>query len=213
MPIQADFVIAVGIFLIAITIALSFVLSYVVKYSQYSQTLNLKTIAHNIFLALKLNLTTELYKLPVKITEINGNERTDAIINLTIKFDEKCENKAWISTVRVYDENNKEVEFSIYNETFCEENYLKNSDLVLKSNFSAYQTKIFFIYFSGEKEVKEVNYYVPFEEASGLKVEVFPLQEQKMLSLSKLKGLRSVNYDDLIKSLGNYDFYLEVSEK
>ncbi|MFH8086472.1 MAG: hypothetical protein QW609_01460 [Candidatus Aenigmatarchaeota archaeon] len=213
MPIHVDFVIAVGIFLIVIGIALSFVLNYLLNYSQYSQNSNLKNIAYNIFAILKLNVTTELYKLPIKITEINGSERVDAIIKLQVSFDEKCENKAWLSTVRVYDENNKEVEFRIYNETFCEENYLKSSKLILKSNFSAYQTKTFFIYFSKEKEVKEVSYNVPFEETLGFEVEVFPLQELRMLSISKLKEFRSINYEELIKNLGNYNFYLEISEK
>jgi hypothetical protein len=212
MPIQIDFTVAVGIFIIIIGLSLAFVLNYLTKYSQYSKINNLKAIAYNLFVPLKLNLTTELYKLPIKITEINGNERIDTIINLSLSFDEKCEKKAWNSTVRVY-EDDKEVEFSLYNQTFCEEKYLKYSDLVLKSNFSAYQTKIFFVYFSEEKEVEEPNYSIPYEENSGFKVEIFPLQETKILSIGKLKKLRNISYEDLIKNFGNYNFYLEISEK
>jgi hypothetical protein len=212
MPIQIDFTVAVGIFIIIIGLSLAFVLNYLTKYSQYSKINNLKAIAYNLFVPLKLNLTTELYKLPIKIAEINGNERIDTIINLSLSFDEKCEKKAWNSTVRVY-EDDKEVEFSLYNQTFCEEKYLKYSDLVLKSNFSAYQTKIFFVYFSEEKEVEEPNYSIPYEENSGFKVEIFPLQETKILSIGKLKKLRNISYEDLIKNFGNYNFYLEISEK
>jgi hypothetical protein len=212
MPIQADFVVAVGIFIIIIGISFILVLDYLTKYSQYSKINNLKTIAYNFFLPLKLNLTTELYKLPVKITEIEGIEKNNTVISLTLSLDEKCEKKAWNSTLRVYEED-KEIEFSLYNQTFCEEGYLKSCDLVFKSNFSAYQTKIFFVYFSKEKDVEEVNYSIPFEESSGFKVEIFPLQEMKMLSISKLKKLRNISYEDLIKNFGNYNFYLEVSER
>ncbi|MEM5834721.1 MAG: hypothetical protein QXQ69_02640 [Candidatus Aenigmatarchaeota archaeon] len=211
MPIQADFVIAVGIIIIVIGIALSFVLNYLVRHLQYNQNTNLKIVARNLFIPLKLNLTTKLYKLPVKIVEISGNERVNAVVNLTIIFDETCEKRAWFSTVRVYEEN-QEVEFSLYNKTFCEEGYLKRADLCLKSNFSAFQPKNFFVYFSGEKDVKEVSHNVAFEENSGFKIEIFPLQELEMLSLGKLKQLRNISYEDLIKNL-NYNFYLEVSEK
>ncbi len=212
MPIQIDFTIAVGIFIIIIGISLAFVLNYLTKYSQYSKINNLKSIAYNLFVPLKLNLTTELYKLPIKITETSGNERREVIINITLSLDEKCEKRAWNSTIRVYEEN-KEIEFSLYNQTFCEEKYLKSSDLVLKANFSAYQTKIFLVYFSKEKEVEDLNYSIPYEENSGFKVEIFPLQEVKMLSISKLKELRNISYEDLIKNFGDYNFYLEISEK
>ncbi|MGC8812238.1 MAG: hypothetical protein ACP5O8_01470 [Candidatus Aenigmatarchaeota archaeon] len=213
MPIQIDFTVAVGIFIVIIGISLAFVINYLTKYSQYSKIANLKTIAYNLFIPLKLNLTTELFKLPVKISEVSGDDRVNAIIKLSLSFDETCGKKAWNSTVRVYDEENREVEFSLYNQTFCESRYLKSSDLVLKSNFSAYQTKIFFLYFSAENTVKDSNYSVPFEEAPNFTVEVYPLQELKMLSISKLKELRNINYDDLVKALGNYNFYLEISEK
>ncbi|MCS7106193.1 MAG: hypothetical protein NZ942_02675 [Candidatus Aenigmarchaeota archaeon] len=211
MPIKVDFVVAVGIFVIVIGISLSFVLSYLVKSSQFTQLENLKTISKNIFFYLKSNLTTKLYKLPVRIVEISGDEKLDEIVNFTVIFDENCEKKAWLSSVRVY-EKDKETEFSIYNQTFCEENYLKKADIVLRTNFSAFQEKIFFVYFSGEKEIKEVSYNIPFQTASGLKVEVFPLQELEMLSISKLKELRNISYDELVKILA-HNFYLEVSEK
>lgn len=212
MPIQIDFTFAVGIFIIIIGISLTFLLSYLTKYYEYSKIANLKSIAYNLFVPLKLNLTTKLYKVPIKISEISGTERTNEIVKLSLIFDEKCEKIAWGSSLRVYDEENKEVEFSLFNQTFCENNYLKNSDLVLKSNFSAYQTKVFFIYFSAEK-VEEANYSIPFQEISGFDVEIYPLEKIEMLSVSKLKELRNISYEDFIKKLGDYNFYIEISEK
>ncbi|MEM7825424.1 MAG: hypothetical protein QW412_01015 [Candidatus Aenigmatarchaeota archaeon] len=212
MPVQIDFASAVGIFIIIFGIFLAFLLSYLTKYYENSKLANLKRVAYSLFTLLKIELKTKLYRVPIEISEISGSERIDEILKINLNFDEKCEKKAWPSSLRVYDGENKEVEFALYNQSFCEDGYLKNSDIILKSNFSAYQTKIFFLYFSGEK-VEGLSYYLPFKESLSFNVKIYPQEEIEMLSISKLKELRSSEYEDFIKKIGYYNFYVEISEK
>jgi hypothetical protein len=161
----------------------------------------------------QLGLLDYAYKKPVLLTEANGTDRGYILLNITgFVFDNNCSLVALNSSVRVY-ENEVELPFNLYNQTFCEGSYLKNATIILNVSFSANQSRMFFIYFSNDSSVLPSNYSLPFSTASNFSLEVYPTERMIWLSVEKMKALRQLNYSDAVAALltGN-DLYLEVTE-
>lgn len=231
MPSQIDFAIAVGLFITFIVILFLYLTGYMSSYVGLVSTSELRTVAYNIYNSLfggkgipenweeqnytpvKVGLITDLYRVPIVVTETNGTERDTETINISLSFDPNCEKKAWNSTVRVY-ENGDEITSQLYNQTFCSENYLNNSDLVFNSSFSANQTKTFFIYFSGEKSIDKPNYSLPFNISSNFTIQIYPEEKLTTISITKLKALRNLTYEEVVSTLGTeYKLRIEISEE
>lgn len=230
MTLQVDFAVAVGLFLIFIAVLLIYLTSYFSSYTGLMSTSELRAIANNIFNALfgskgipedwkgyrtpvKIGLITDLYRIPVIVTETNSTDRGYITINISLSFDIYCENKTWNSTVRVYNESNDEIPSQLYNQSFCSESYLNSSDIVFNSSFSANQNKTFFVYFSGERTIAAANYSIPFSIPSNFTVKVYPEQELSAISVSRLNVLRNLTYEEVVRTVGTeYEFNIEISE-
>jgi len=229
MPLQVDFAIAVGLFITFMVILLLYLTGYMSSYTGIVSTSELRTIAYNIFNTLfggkgvpknwneynytpvVIGLLTDLYRIPVIVSETNGTDRGNATINATISFDFNCENKAWNSTVRVL-EGEEEVPSQLYNQSFCTSRYLSSSDVVFNSSFLANQKKVFFVYFSGEKTIAAANYSLVFSNPSNFSVQIFPEEKFSAVSVSKLLTLRNLTYEEIVRVLGTeYGFNVEIS--
>jgi len=230
MPLQIDFAVAVGLFLIFIGALFIYLTGYTTRHSGLISTSELRTFAYELYKLLfgskgvpenwekygdtpvKIGLITELYRIPVVVKEMSGTDRGMTTISLSLSFDPRCENKTWNSTVRVY-ENGEEVTSQLYNQSFCFEKYVNSSDIIFSSNFLANQNKTFFVYFSGEKLVAPPNYSLSFEGSSNFTIQVFPEENLPTISISKLNKLRGLEYEEVVKTVGaEYEFNIEISE-
>jgi hypothetical protein len=159
----------------------------------------------------QLGLLDYMHRTPVEVTETSGEGRY-TLFNITLTFDHDCSLIALNNTVRVY-EYEEEVPFTLYNQTYCYGNYLKDSTIVINSSFLAWQSKIFYVYYSNDSNIIPANYSLPFSTDTGFNVTVYPRERMLWLSVDKLQKLRQLNYSIATASLsaGN-EFYIEVSE-
>lgn len=160
----------------------------------------------------QLGISEYIYKKTVIIKEASGTDRGYTLINLTgFVFDADCSKIALNNTVRVY--SSTEIPFTLFNQTFCEGNYLKNATIVLNESFSSNEIKTFFIYFSSDTEILPANYSLPFSTATDFNVSVYPTEKMLWLSVKKLRELQKLNYSQAVESLlSGSEIYLEVSE-
>ena len=231
MPLQVDFAIAFGVFLVSLVFILSLVLNYSSNQFNLLESSRLKMVSMDLFKLLfeneglpenweetlsplKIGLATKLHRIPLVLTEENGTNRIDLITNVSLLFDPYCLNESWSSSIRVYDEENREIAYKLYNQTFCSQQFVKSADLVLKLNLSANQRKVIFVYFSPQKTISSSSYNLPFQEAENVSFQVFPQQTFRALSVEKLQALRKLEYEDLVEMLGmGYKFRVEVEGK
>jgi len=156
----------------------------------------------------KIGLMKNLYRVKIKVEEIDGKSGY-FIFNFSYEFDKNCSKNITLSSIRIFDENGL-IPFSIFDQSYCFENYLKSASLAANISLNARETKILEMYFSDE-EVKDVYFEVPSNANSNVKVLLLPLEEFQMLSFSKLRGLRNLNYYEVKAILEtNYNFRIEV---
>lgn len=229
MSSQIDFAMAVGMFIVFMAVLILYLTGNMSSYTGLVSSSEMRTVARNIFNILfggkgvpknwnEMNITpavtgllTDLYRIPLMVGETSGIDKGNVTINATISFDFSCENKAWNSTVRVL-EGEVEIPSHLYNQTFCTSNFLNSSDITFAANFSAYQKKFFFIYFSGEKSVAPLSYSLAFSNPSDFYLKIFPEEKFSAVSASKILALRNYTYEELLRTLEpEYDFNLEVS--
>jgi hypothetical protein len=231
MASQIDFAIAAGLFLTFLAVLISYLVNYTSNYFNLNTISDLRTVAFSFFNTLfdskglpedwenhsytpvEIGLITDLYRVPLVINETNGTARTNYTINVSISFDADCLNKTWNSTVRVYDENNTEVPNQLFNQIFCSDYFLKEADLVFNLTIDAFSSKKYFVYFSPQKSIVPLNYYFTFPAAENYTVTIYPEERLATVSVDKLKGLRNLSYDEVVRTLGTgYKFYVEVGE-
>jgi len=230
MSTQIDFALGTGLFIVFVALLLSYLIAYITNTSGSLTSSNLRTAAYDIYRAMfsgkglpqnwenypytpvRIGLVTDLYSMPVVITETNGTARTNTTINFTVAYDASCASKAWNNTVRLYDDSGNKITAALYNQSFCSGQYLNTSDLVFNLTLNANQNKTFFIYFSPDAGVQPPSYTIAFPiNASNYSAVVYPEEKLSALSLTKLAALRNKTYDDVKQTLGaQYDFYLEV---
>lgn len=232
MSSQIDFVISAGIFIVFIATILILLTSSFVSYSGIQTTSEMRTVAFdahnslfggkglptnwedNNFPPLVLGLTTDLYRMPIIITEANNTARTNVSINATVTFDLSCVKRAWNNTIRVYDTNNVLIPVTLYNQTFCSGQFLNSSDIVFNSSLLALQSKTFFVYFSDDKNVTGSNYTLAFTGALNVTGKTLPEIKIPAVSTAKLRALRNLKYTDYLQLLGgSYNIYVEVSSQ
>ncbi len=226
-----DFAVAVGTFIAFLSVLIIYLTSYMSSFIGLTSTSELRTVAYDYFNGLftgkgvpatwdqysfapvKVGLTSDLYRLPVVVTETNGTLRSNITINVSVSFDSSCQNKTWNNTVRIYDVNNYQLTVSLYNQSFCVDKYLNSSDVVFNLTLSPSETKKFFIYFSPDKQIQPTNYTIEFPvNASNYTAVVYPEERFDAVSVSKMKALRNLTYADVARTLGLiYKFNVEVS--
>lgn len=230
MASQVDFSIAVGLFFTFIAMLMLYLVNYISSYTGVASTSELRTVAYNVYKVLfsgagipsdwerrgyapvKVGLVTDLYRLPIKLAEINATARNNITINISVSFDNGCTNKSWNNSIRVYDPNNVQLPVQLYNQSFCSDQYLNSSDLVINLSLAANQIKYVFVYFSPEQSIQPANYGLEYP-VNLTNITTKQLPEEKLISISpgKLNALKSLNYDQVLKTVGtDYKFRIEI---
>jgi hypothetical protein len=229
MASQIDFAIAAGLFLTFIAALMVYLTNYISNYFNLSTISDLRTVAFSFFNALfgskglpanwesysytpvKIGLVGDLYRIPLIITETNGTARTNYTINVSIVFDSGCLNKTWNTTVRIYDENNTEVPNQLFNQAFCSDYFVKQADVVFNLTVAASASREYFVYFSPQESILPPSYSFTFPTALNYTATIYPEEKLAAVSVDKLKGLRDLSYEEVVRTLGTwYKFYVEV---
>lgn len=223
-----DLAIAVAMFIFFLSFVIIFVINYRTNITGVITTSELRTASLNLFNSLfsgkgipsnwenftdvpaKIGLITDLYRIPVNITLHNGTAKY-LTVNVTLVFDSGCENRAWNNTIRVYTDNQTEINSTVYNQVICSSNYIRNGSISIRYNFTANQSKIFYVYFSGDKFIAAPNYTVTAGNDTVFSIQVFPLERLQAISYGKLRALRNLNYDEVLQTISrDYKFHLEI---
>jgi hypothetical protein len=226
-----DLAIAIGLFLTFIALIFVYTTSFLSSYRGLQATSELRTVAYDIYNAIfggkgvptnwedfvrvpvRAGLVTDLYRLPVNVTETNGTYRGNITVNVTMSFDSSCSNKAWNTSVRVHNSSYAEVPFQAYNQTFCSQQFLKTADMVFNVSLNANESKFFFVYFSNQRNITVPSYSIPFPNTTNYTAQIYPEEKFIMVSVDKLKALRNLDFNELVRTLGtDYKFRVEVSE-
>ena len=231
MASQIDFAIAVGLFFAFISGLIVFLANYLINYTNISTTSELRTVAFNLYTTLftgggipknwteavdtplKVGLVTDIYRIPIVISENSSTARLNASLNLSVTFDISCDKKAWNNTVRIINASNFEIQIQLYNQSFCSQQFLRNADVVFNNSFSAGENKNFSIYFSADKNITVPNYTIAFPSFVNFTFIIYPEEKFTAVSAERLLALRKLNYSDVLNTLGKeYYFNLEISE-
>jgi hypothetical protein len=232
MPFQIDLAIAVGIFLIFLALFISFILSYHQSTGTLVLSSELRTAASNIFQALfsspgvpsnweevaampiKLGLVQDLHRITVLVKDLDSMPLSNSTINFTIEFDFSCAKKAWETTIRIYNASMVEHPYTLYNTTYCSSKFINKTDIVMNISQPANYWQTFYIYFSSDKGINATSYsriQYPTATDANLSITVFPPETFRALSFSKLKKLRTLDFERVVERLGiNFEFRIEV---
>lgn len=232
MASNIDFAVAVGLFFTFIAILMVYVLNYIGSYTGVASTSEMRTVAYNIYKALfgsggipenwenqnytpvQIGLVADLYKIPIKIAESNGTARDNITINISVSFDRYCTNKTWNDSVRVYDPGNVQLPVQLYNQTLCSGSgqFLNTSDVVINMSLVAYEEKYVFVYFSPDRTILPANYSLAYPiNLTNITAYAYPEEKFTMVSPSKLAALRSLSYEEVLRTVGrDYKFRVEV---
>jgi len=230
MSSQIDFVISAGMFVIFMAVLLIFMSNSFISYTAVQTSSEMRTVAFdthtslfsgkglptnwedNNFPPLVVGLRTDLYRIPIILTEANNTARKNESINVSVIFDLNCAKIGWNNTVRVYDDNNVLIPVTLYNQSFCSAQYLNKSDIVFNVTLSALESKNFFVYFSDDKNVTGSSYTLPFNGTLNVTSKLLPAIKVPVVSTAKLRALRNYSYENFVQSLGgSYNAYVEVS--
>ena len=233
MASQIDFIIAVGIFLIFLGVVISYLVNFLSNYLSTTGS-DLRVSAVNIFNALfgskgvptnwwngtnvpvKLGIVTDIYRRPIRVQETSGSLRTNITINVTTLFDETCDNKAWETSIRLFDFNGTLVNMMLYNQTYCPSSpgYVKQANVLFNFTIQPSETKFFFLYYSPETSVALSNSTTDYNTATpNIVATLFPEEKLQTISIDRLKTLRNLTYDQVVQILGEgTNFNIEVSE-
>jgi len=175
MPSQIDFAIAVGLFITFIVILFLYLTGYMSTYTGLISTSELRTVAYNIYNSLfgskgipesweqenytpiKVGLITDLVKVPVTIEEIYSRSFTNLLVPVE---NLKLDTHVWNSTVRIYDEDENEVQYDFDEQYFDSDDNVKEMSVSFLTNLTANQEKKFYIYGSQDKAIQPKNYTV-----------------------------------------------------
>jgi hypothetical protein len=226
-----DLAIATGLFLVFIGILFASVVSYLVNYRNIAENSELKGVASELFnifftgkgvpdnweeyglIPVKVGLMDKVYLIVINVTETSGSYRDNIAVNGTVDFDPSCTRNVLNNTVRLYNSSNFQIPFQLYNQSFCEGNYLKKSDIVFKISLEPNGSEFFFLYFSSQKNVQPPNYFLEFPvSVNNYTFQTFPAQELQAISVDKLKALRNLSYEEILQTIPKgYEFRVEVS--
>jgi len=231
MASQIDFVIAAGLFIIFTATIITILLNYLTNYFNITSIADLRTVAYDTFYSifsnagipanwentsyvpLRLGLITNLYEVPFVVNETNGTVRNSWTINTSFAFDTACQNKAWNTTVRIYDSDGVVVPLNIFNSSFCTSQYLKTADVVFNVTLAAYKSQNFFIYYSSQQKILPDSASYTYPNVTKYTVTKYPEITMQAVSVDKLLALRNLSYDQVEQTLStNFNYYFEVGK-
>ena len=222
-----DFAIAVGIFITFITALIGYLINYFVNYQSIGSTSELRTVAYNLFnslfvdkgvprdwaesprVPLKIGLITDMYRIPLVISENSSTNRGIVTLNLSLAFDDGCDKKAWNNSVRIVNSSDIEIPIRLFNQSFCSQQFLRTADLAFNSSFNAAETKNFSIYFSPDKNITAPNYTLTFPSFVNFTFIIYPEEKLKVVSAERLLALRKLNYTEVLNTLSK-DYYVNL---
>jgi len=232
MATQIDFIIAVSVFLIFLGVIINFLLDFLSNYFNIAGLSSLRATATGIFNAfygskgipanwwnrtgvpVKVGLVGDIYRRPIRAVETSGSNRNNISVNVTVLFDESCDNKAWQSTLRLYDYNGTEVNMQLHNQTYCTSSYVKQANVVFNFTILGSQTQFYYLYYSPENSVALSNGTLEFNSTTPNVIRtVYPEEKLQTVSIDRLKSLRNLTYDQVVQILGEKsNFYIEISD-
>jgi hypothetical protein len=179
-----DFAIASSIFIIFFGVALMFSTNYFSNLSSLTKTSEFRSVSENFFkiffeskgtpenwydysnTPVKIGLAEDLYLVSVLVRETNGSSRTNEPVTSQIIFDESCQNKSWNNTVRIYDEDWNQINLETSNTTFCNSQYLNQTNITWNVNISANQNKKYWVYYSPDNGITNPNTTLTYNTSS-----------------------------------------------
>jgi hypothetical protein len=232
---MVDFVIATGVFFVSTALVISLVLTYYSNFLGVLQESELRSAAmstNNILFGGKglpenweatnrtpsrIGLMNDLFRMPVVLKVNNASDFNGAALNFSVTFDPSCLNRTRETTIRVYNETNNEHRYTLYNRSFClGDVYLRSADFAVSVDLPAATPKTFFIYFSPEGGVNSTNTTTVSFPANqtNYSATVYPPENFRMVSPSKVRALRNLTYSQVAEVLGgDVSFELEVDRK
>jgi len=233
MASQIDFVIAAGLFLVFLGVIISFLLNFLSNYFNISLLSELRVLANNLYntlfgskgipanwwnstnLPVKIGLVNDLYRRPIRVVETSGSLRNNITINVTVLFDETCDNKAWETTIRLFDFNGTQINMKLYNQTYCIASFIKQANVLFNVTLQPSSTNFFYLYYSPENSIAPSNSSLEFNSTTPNIIKtVYPEEKLQTISIDRLKALRNLTYDQVVQILGgsNRNFRIEVSD-
>lgn len=185
-----DFSIAASVFLIFFALTIVFLTNHFSNIIGGIKQTELRKIAFNYFkhilekkgipenwdkineTPVQIGLSNNLYLIPIVVKE-DEYPRTNEIISMNINF-EDCKKFIKNSSIRIFDGYYNEISYSITDQIFCQDNFLKSASVVFYDNITANTEKNYYLYYSSEN-ITNPNYtksfdlvgYWNFNEGSG----------------------------------------------
>jgi len=195
--------VTIAFFLLVVSLLFSYISNTVILYHSKEKYSRLKETSISFleyFTLGKYNLTSTLYRIRVIIkdptgTGYNGN------VNFTLNFDRMCKKNITENSIRVYTTSYEEVEYSLYNKTYCDGTCLKSAEMVIPVKLQPNENKTFYVYFSSES-TNETGYSVeyPITEPS-LDVILLPRETLTMISSSRMYEMNQTLRNSIPKGI------------
>ncbi len=228
---QVELAISVALFFIFFVIIINFLINFFTNFTGLTTTSELRTDAFNLYNTLfagngipsnwnylgvtpaRVGLADNLYMAPFLVSDLNGTARNNYTINFTMSFDPNCLNTTWETTIRVYNASQNLFAYTLYNKTYCVSSYLKQADFAINVTVPASSSRMFFIYYSPDRNITNSNYpttsFPPFD--GNYSVKIYPTQTFVQVSYSRLIALRNLVYNYLRLTLGSgINFQIQV---
>ncbi len=223
-----DLTLSIGMFIVFIVMILLAVINFFSNYRSISEVSEYRTVAYSIynyFFSSKglppnwedlqkapvfPSLMTDLYRLTFRVQN-NGTAR-NATVGANITLDSTCSNKAWNTTVILYDSNDKNISFQLQApQNFCSPQFLKNSTIVFNDTFSANEIKYYHLYYSSDKNVSATVQSMSSPNATNMTIVFYPEEKLDTISIAKFGALNRHSYETISQFLSRYGFAINVT--
>ena len=158
----------------------------------------------------KFSFIDTTFKRKILIEETTNNSFSGYII-VHVIFDEECEGKAVNNTVRVFDENFNDVNFSFINPIYCYSNFLNQSDIAFYVSLNPLEKKYYFVIYSPDEKIRPKDSYYSSNPINYPYFVIFPEETIDVLSVSKILEVKnSLTIEKLRELTGSYNVYVEI---
>lgn len=158
----------------------------------------------------EVSFLSTFYKRKILVKEIN-NESFDGYVSIKIVFDENCEKKAFNNSIRVFDENFYDVNFSLQNVSYCDSFFVKSANLIFYVSLKPLQERFYYITYSPDTFIKSKENYFSLTPTNILKITIFPEEKSESISVSKILEVRkNLTIEKLRELTGVYNVYVEI---
>lgn len=213
-----EFSVASALFIIMLGVLILYS-SYVIS-NYYRETRDYQAKYESVLVSKQLlsdeespsSLVSSLYRRKV-IIKNNLATQITGYVGIPILFDYSCEKKAFNNTIRVVDNSSNNLNFTFSNTVFCDDaGYIKSSDIRISLTLNGNEEKTLYIVYSPENLItpKEVYYSYPTDMTSSVTYKIYPEEELKTLSISKLVNMTNMTYEEIKKIANSHDIYVEI---